>query len=122
MPTQIKEDSKVAAGPSVVIVEVNIEDKAGVQVWGISLAKNAHNNLPTFPGVISAVTGIFPHSGENEKTDNRDSTHNTHNERSDLSMMYLLLITNGPNQENTHKRHRNIEREDYYNIQSSNIF
>ena len=45
MPTQIKEDSKVAAGPSVVIVEVNIEDKAGVQVWGISLAKNAHNNL-----------------------------------------------------------------------------
>ena len=87
MPTQIKEDSKVAAGPSVVIVEVNIEDKAGVQVWGISLAKNAHNNLPTFPGVISAVTGIFPHSGENEKTDNRDTTHNTkHTQRKiDLS-------------------------------------
>ena len=81
MPTQIKEDSKVAAGPSVVIVEVNIEDKAGVKVWGISLAKKHTTNnltfLPTFPGVISVVTGIFPHSGENEKTDNRDTTHNS---------------------------------------------
>ena len=90
--------------------------------------RKAHNNLTftSFPGVISAVTGIFPHSGEKENRDlhyfHYDTHTTTHTTKDLISPLYILLITNGPNQENTHKRHRNIEREDYYNIQSSNIF
>ena len=59
----------------------------GHSLWSVRLSNHSvigtlekHTTTLTFtsfPGVISAVTGIFPHSGENEKTDNRDTTHNT---------------------------------------------